>query len=452
MMLAAQELQAATGGRWVGDVPESVECIVSDSRDFPAGAAFLALRGPSFDGHNFAAELAGRAALLIGDEAGAVQWQQLPTAQLIVDDTLRAYGAIARAWRDKLPTCTLLAITGSYGKTSLRSLLEHLLGGLGYRLAATRANLNNLIGVPQTLLAVPFDAEVAVVECGISEVGEMGRLAAIVAADIALFTGIASAHGEGLGGLAGVVREKSRLLEEQPADGIAILGNGVGTLFAAQGVRMPAATVDVDVAQAAVRWQLSGSRLRLTCGNESAELTLRLPAEHWAANMALAATAVRQVAERSGKAQPALAGLAALLVDWQPVAGRMQELSGRSGARILNDAYNANPVSMQAAIDTLRRLPGRRTAILGDMAELGEGSESLHAALQLAGLDRVLLIGPRMRAALQPGFLWAASTAEAVPLVAAWQLEANETLLLKASRSMKLEQLLPALTEANDAL
>ncbi|MBL4760255.1 MAG: UDP-N-acetylmuramoyl-tripeptide--D-alanyl-D-alanine ligase, partial [Mariprofundaceae bacterium] len=205
MYLSGLDIQHATRGQWFNQTPSQIEHIQieriqTDSRHFEQGDAFLALRGPSFDGHAFAPQVADKASALIGDQQGIQPWSDLKTPQLEVADTLLALGDIAHAWRKKLSNTTIIAITGSYGKTTIRSMLMHVFNALSIKTTATHANLNNLIGVPMTLLNIAKDTEVALIECGISEVGEMQRLSEIVQPDIAILTGITNAHAEGLGG------------------------------------------------------------------------------------------------------------------------------------------------------------------------------------------------------------------------------------------------------------
>ena len=439
MRLSGSEIAQATRGRWRDRAPEVITEVVTDSRGFKSGQTFLALRGPHFDGHQFALAIADQATALIGDREGVRLWDDLNACQLEVEDTLKALGDIAHAWRLQLRQTTVMAISGSYGKTSLRSLLAHGFTGLGFNVAATRANLNNLVGVPQTLLATLADADIALIECGISEPGEMARLARIVSPDVAILTGFAAAHTEGLGGLNGVIREKSALLSHLAADGWCALGSGVRLQLERQGIAIPAPLIAAEDA-GAVDWQLDGRRLALSRGEESAELELPLPAPHWAANMALAADIILRLLGKKGQ-QRSLAEVAAILSDWRPPAGRMQLLRGNGGATIIDDCYNANPASMQAALNTLAAMEGRRVAVLGEMAELGEETEAGHAGLLLAGIDRVYLVGPAMQAlaARHPEAHWFATTAEAVAHLADCRFDGGDTILVKASRRMGLE-------------
>jgi len=450
MRLSGIELMQATGGDWRKGVPESISGISTDTRKFIEGHAFLALRGPNFDGHRFAEKIVSEARALIGDRQGAQLWDNLDTPQLQVEDTLTALGDIANAWRNRLSRTTVIAITGSYGKTTVRSMLAHIFKSLGVRTAATHANLNNLIGVPTTLLGIDESAEIALIECGISEQGEMERLSQIVQPDIAVITGISAAHSSGLGGIKGVAREKSRLMSHLLAQGWCLFGTGVSQHLKDEIV--PHASVDMDRAEDnIVRWHLEGRSLQLATQHDMAELTLALPARHWAANMALAATVVlKYFAGQPAQAMPGLTAIADALSGWKAVDGRMATVTGVNGVTILDDSYNANPVSMQAALDTLAQLPGRKTAIIGDMAEL-EHPDRAHAGLDVAGIDRVILVGRNMQAlkAGQPEALWFATTDAA----AAWlkaelnSFGSNDYVLIKASRSMQLDRLVRAMVE-----
>ncbi len=398
MRLTGKELKQASQGEWVNDKQaDEVEGIGTDTRDFVKGHAFLALRGPSFDGHEHAQQIADDATALIGDDIGVLQWQALSTPQLKVADTLQSLGDIAGFYRSRLQHTKVIAITGSYGKTTVRSMLEHIAQALDVEVAATQANFNNLIGVPKTLLNIEMNADIALIECGISEQGEMLRLSEIVQPDAVVVTGLSQAHGEGLGGIQGIALEKAQLLAHLHQDGWAVLGQGVAELFA--GVEHK--TVDMLAMENpdAVAWSLQGKTLvlrhsQLRDTQSECQFDLLLPAKHWAADMALAATVMLKLAQDLDKPWT-LKEISTALESWQPVQGRMA-IYPLSGFTLIDDAYNANPVSMQAALDTLADLEGHRTAILGDMLELGEDAKQLHEQLDLHDIDEVLTVGNLM--------------------------------------------------------
>lgn len=453
MRMTGIELQQATNGTWHGEPPAMISGIGTDSRDFTPGHAFLALRGPNFDGHRYADTIATQAAALIGDRHGISLWGGVERPVLEVSDTLQALGDIAAAWRTRLHDTSVIAVSGSYGKTTVRTMLAHCFGKMGKVVAATRANLNNLIGVPATLLSIPEVCDLAIIECGISERDEMDRLGRIVRPDVVVLTGLSAAHGEGLGGLAGIAAEKAALLRYLCDDGWAALGEGVRPTLLQYGQTIPASAFSQgDNDEHVVRWQLQGTQLTLTCGEERVLLTLPLPARHWAANMALCASVIRNWFRLHDEAVT-LAAIAGALADWQTPGGRMHQLSGRNDSLVLDDCYNANPASMQAALDTLAELDGRRIAILGDMAELGADAAAQHAAMDVDGIDELWLIGPNMQHLAQrhPAAHWFPTTSAAEAGLKGLSLTADDRILVKASRSMRLESIVRLLTAEENA-
>ncbi len=449
MYLSGLDIQHATRGQWRNQLPDEIKQIQikhlqTDSRHFNQGDAFLALRGPNFDGHAFAQQVSDKACALIGDHQGIQNWSDLKVPQLEVSDTLLALGDIAHVWRKKLTATSVIAITGSYGKTTIRSMLAHTFNALGIKTTATHANLNNLIGVPMTLLGVPEDAEIALIECGISEMGEMQQLSKIVQPDIAILTGITSAHSEGLGGVEGVAHEKSLLLKQLLPQGWCALG---------EGVRKQLKDMKHDCMETFVGWQLQGKTLSFSYKDESASLTLPLPAPHWGSNMAFVASIVLQYGQKH-QHPISLKAITSALATWQAVEGRLQTLSGINHCVILDDSYNANPISMQAALHTLAAMPKRRIAILGDMAELGDDAEYAHKQLDVSDVDMLMLVGTHMHALHQqiPASQWFANTA----LLLTWLREhqamftAQDTILIKASHSIKLHLVVELLAEQGD--
>jgi UDP-N-acetylmuramoyl-tripeptide--D-alanyl-D-alanine ligase len=445
MRLTGLEIQQVTKGHWLNTIPESIDGVQTDTRQFPDKHAFLALRGPNFDGHQFASAIASQAQALIGDVQGTRLWKDIDIPQLEVSDTLQALGDIAHAWRNKLANTSVIAITGSYGKTTIRSMLEHVFSSLGYNTAATQANLNNRIGVPMTLLQISEYTDIALIECGISEIGEMQKLASIVNPDIAIITGITSAHAEGLGGTEGVAKEKSILLNHLKNHGWSAWGRGVSEQIAAYTSQSP---IDLNVS-----WQLQGNTLTLNHHGETAHITLALPAAHWAENMAFVSTIVLHYCQQHQ--QPvSVFEIAKALEEWKPVSGRLQAVSGIYDSTILDDSYNANPISMQAALNTLASLPQRRVAILGDMAELGNHSGMLHAQLDVSGVDRLMLVGKDMELLHKqyPDSLWFTDTDSLLTWLEKNKntFSATDTILIKASRSMQLDRAVAVLSKQGD--
>jgi len=449
MRMTGRELQTSTRGVWHGTPPFEVLGLSTDTRTLRKGEVFLALRGPTFDGHRFGPEAVerGASALVVdrkGDGAGDALWQSMRLPQLVVNNTLDALGDIASAWRKQL-SGTVVAITGSYGKTTVRSMLEHGLRCLGLNVAATKANDNNLIGVPKTILSIEQDVDIALVECGVSEAGEMRRLARMLQPDVAMIIGLAPAHAEGLGDLRGVAHEKGALLQHVTENGCAVLGAGVSAVMRDQGFSPDVACMDMDDSPdgSVVRWQIRDSHCLLRLGGETATVELNVPAQHWAADMALAATVIHHLTQKE------IGAIAEALSGWRAVPGRMQCLSGIHASTIIHDAYNANPVSMAAALDTLRRMPGRHFAVLGDMAELGEASAFLHAALDVSGMNGLILAGRRMKvlADICAMAQWVPDADAAMMAAKKLSLGAGDVVLVKGSHCMGLEKVVDALME-----
>lgn len=449
MRMTGRELQANTRGIWHGVPSSEVFGLSTDTRSLKKGSAFLALRGPRFDGHRFGADaMANGASILIGDTQGNGLWQSMQTPRLEVKDTLDALGDIAGAWRRQL-SATVVAITGSYGKTSVRSMLEYALRHMGLHVTATKANDNNLIGVPQTLLSIEDDADIAVVECGISEAGEMKRLASMVQPDIAIMVGLAPAHVQGLGDLHGVAQEKGVLLQHLTENGCAMLGSGVSAIMRNQDCSPNVFCIDMDdtMDNSVVRWKIQRNHCLLQLSGETATVELDVPAWHQAANMALVATVIHHLRRTEiGEIADALSG-------WRTAPGRMQRLQGIDESIIIHDAYNANPASMHAALDTLKAMQGRHFAVLGDMAELGKSSQTMHAELDVSGLESLILVGQQMKALADvcTEAQWFPDVETAISVLWVWNLRKDDVVLIKGSRCMKLEAVVNVLIQGRNA-
>ena len=416
--------------------------ISTDTRAIPPGALFVALRGARFDAHDFLTEAvaAGAAAVVVEDGARGAG---LGVPVLVVPDTLAALGVLARYQR-RAWNAPVIAVGGSNGKTTTKELLRAALGAV-FEVHATRGNLNNQIGVPLTLLSTPPSTDLVVAEVGTNHPGEIALLRDIVEADIAVVTTVQEEHLEGFGDLAGVMAEELSLCD------------GVGIAV------VPAAEPDV-VAEAQRRAQrvitagLDLGDVRPTawgmhddgCGwfrLGEHECRVPVPGVHNLANAMLAVA----VARECGVSDDAIArGVArTTLPPMRSAVGPLGE------ALLINDAYNANPGSMRAALALLVTLAPERpkVAILGSMRELGVRAPELHDALIREALATdiavIAVVGdcalaaarvapgdPRIVAADTPDALW--------PLLRPW-LARHAVILLKGSRGVRLEQLLPAL-------
>jgi UDP-N-acetylmuramoyl-tripeptide--D-alanyl-D-alanine ligase len=417
--------------------------ISTDTRSISPGALFVALSGERFDAHDFlpAAAAAGAVAAIVRTGTPPVAGLSM----LEVPDPLRAFGALARARRAAIPG-PVVAITGTNGKTSTKEMLAAALR-TRYVTYATRANLNNLVGVPLTILEAPEGTEALVVEAGANLPGEIARYREIIAPEVVVITNAVAGHLEGFGSLDGVVEEKLSLAEG--AD-LAVVGVHPPALEA--GARRRARRVRTAALDGAGlvpdRVELrEDARPVLTLGGN--RFTLAARGLHQADN----AVRVWAVAEELGLD---LRAVAAALERFTLPAGR-GDLLQVGNLTILNDCYNANPQSFRSAVATARSLRrGRRLVfVAGTMRELGADSTALHAeiARELVDLDPDLLAAvgdfvPALEAyagRLGDRLLTAADPIALAPILSD-RLRGDEVVVLKASRGVALERILPALT------
>jgi UDP-N-acetylmuramoyl-tripeptide--D-alanyl-D-alanine ligase len=422
-----------------------LSAVNTDTRTVGTGNLFVALRGDRFDGHDFLADAVekGAAALVVSDAAAAAN---LGVPVYVVPDTTVALGTLGR-YRRRAWGRTVVAVAGSNGKTSTKELTS---AALGSRLSvyATRGNLNNHVGVPLTLLAIPDDADVAVVEIGTNHPGEVATLRAIVEPDVAIVTSIGEEHLEGLGDLGGVLREESAVF-----DGVRVAIVPAAQPEVGDAARTVArSTVSAGLDRGDVRpdsWSIApdGAGV-LRFGDIEVRPPLR--GEHNLRNAMLAIATARTLGLSFEDAASGIARTPAL-----PMRSAWLEI-GRF--TVINDAYNANPGSareslrMLAALDT----PRQRVAILGSMLELGAAGPTLHdeiAQLALAGPASIVAgIGEfaRALAAVAPGdarVIGAPDVPELWPNLVS-RLAPDAVILLKGSRGTRLERLIPLIEEA----
>jgi UDP-N-acetylmuramoyl-tripeptide--D-alanyl-D-alanine ligase len=446
------EAAAWVGGVLTGDDGEFAG-VSTDTRSLEAGELFVALEGPNFDGHEFigSAVERGAAGAVVAREIGA------PLAGIRVADTLSALGALAGAWRQ---TCdpTVVGVTGSSGKTTVKELLAAILSTVDQTLV-TRGNFNNEVGVPLTLFRLEPGHRYAVIEMGANHVGEIARLAAIARPDVGLITMAGPSHLEGFGDLDGVARGKGEMFTALSPEGTAILNADDAYADFWRELSAHARVVcfglgpDADVKARGVeplKGDVPGSRFELITPAGAIDIELPLPGRHNVMN-ALAAAAAAQAA--GAGLEQIRAGLAVA----RGVAGRLNLTTGPGDVRIIDDTYNANPASVTAALDVLVNLPGRAWAVLGDMGELGPDAESLHrqigAAARARGVERLYALGPLSRSTAA-GFGADAvhcDNLEALLRRLEPELEGDVNLLVKGSRMMRLERLVEALIAAAPA-
>lgn len=453
-----EELAEATGGRWIGLPPAELAGVSTDTRTLAPGLLFVALRGERFDAHDYLAEAASRgAAAAVVAEEWACRNPSAPLPLLAVADTLAALGLVARHHRRRF-RIPVVGVTGSNGKTTTREMIAAILGTRGLVLK-TEGNLNNEVGVPLTLLRLAPEHRSAVVEMGMSNPGEIARLAAIAEPYVGVVTLAAPAHLAGLGTVDGVADAKAELYAGLPDTGIAIAnaddarmlkraqtsGRRMLTFAAAAGRRG-----DVVVLEVTSQGE-DGLRFVLGVGNR--EVPVHIPGLVGAHNAANAAAAAAAAIALGCTDREIVEGLASV----KPVGRRLRLDRLPSGARLVDDCYNANPASMSAAVKTLAALAGggaRAVAVLGDMLELGDYEAEAHrnvgAEAAGAGVKLLAGFGPRSRetvAAARAGGVAVFHTEDMDELVR-WAREnvvPTDVLLVKGSRGMRLERLVEGL-------
>jgi UDP-N-acetylmuramoyl-tripeptide--D-alanyl-D-alanine ligase len=459
---AARDAAAWTGARIErGDAAHAFTSVSIDTRTLAPGALFVAIRGDHHDAHDFLANaLAAGASGLLVERADAVPANAaLPV--LVAADTTRALGALAAGHRASFAG-PVVAITGSNGKTTSKEMCAAILRELGPCLA-TQGNLNNQFGLPLTLLRREAEHRTLVVELGMNHRGEIAPLAAIANATVGVVTTIGTAHIEFLGSRENIAEEKGDLTAAVRSDGVAVLP-GDDPLGRAQAKRCRARVVlfgrGADCGVRATNVRPDGDGFAFTLATPQGEIALRAAGlgEPTVTN-ALAASAACLAAGAT------LAQVAAGLAKYAPAKGRMQRVQLASGALVIDDTYNANPQSMEAALASLARLrgSGRAFAVLGDMGELGAHAEEGHRQIGArAGELRIDALYPLGQQAplLRDAALGAGLDAARIHLLASHDeiasalrktLRSGDVVLVKGSRSMRMERVVEALSGTKDA-
>ena len=462
MAWTLEEIITATGGKLEGRPRASrFDEIVTDSSKVRTGSVFVALKGERFDGHRFVKDAINRGAgcLVVHQPLRAADLRTV--AAVKVPDTLRALGDLAHFRREQYRP-KVLAITGSNGKTTTKEMLAAILQraslnrhSLTGRVLKTEGNFNNLVGLPLTLLRLRKQHRVVVVEMGTNRPGEISRLAEIAAPDLAIITSVAPAHLEGLNSLVGVAKEKGALFSSMRPGGMIVVNlddpwvQRLGQKFG--GRKVTYGEGGQIRAESGSLLDSGAMRFTLRAGDQRAQVRLNLVGQHNIAN-ALGAAAMAYSLGIS------LSAIRRGLESVKPYSMRMQ-LEKWRGIGIINDAYNANPASMIAALKTLAEINsrGERIAVLGDMFELGKQSQREHlrlgSYLARARLDRAYLLGERApdvrRGALRSGMksdqvIVGESHSDIGKRLRA-HLNKGDWLLIKGSRGMKMETVLSEL-------
>lgn len=440
------QLATSTRGRVIGaDV--RVTGVTTDSRHVRSGDLFVALKGDNHDGHDHVASAAsgGAAAALVARPLAV----QLP--QLVVADTLLALGDLARDARTHMHA-RVIGVTGSNGKTTVKSLVASILGVHG-KTHASAGNFNNEIGLPLTLLAMPPETQYAVLEMGAGKPGDIAYLASIARPHVGLVNTVTAAHLERMGSLQGIAQTKGAIYTALPDDGVAIInadnafaGYFTGLAGKRRIVRFGLhGTADVH----AVDMSIGATTNRFTLCTPQGQVVVTLPlgGRHNVAN-ALAATAIACALDVP------LATIATGLAGVSVVAGRLAMRRMPNGWTLIDDSYNANPGSVDAAIDVLLLVPGEHWLVLGDMAELGPAARDMHAAVgkraREQGVDRLYTLGAMAQAASVAFGAGARHFANRDALVAALHedLHAGVTCVVKGSRVSAMERVVASLDPA----
>ena len=419
--------------------------VSKDSRSVQAGDLYVALKGERFDGHQFVVEAGKKGAVAAMVEA----YQEVDLPQLRVTDSQLALGRLAAAWRQSY-SGVVVGVTGSNGKTTVKEMTAAILQQKG-KVLATQGNLNNEIGMPLTLLELSADDDYAVIEMGANHRGEIEYLTNISHPDVALITNAGPAHLEGFGSLEGVAEAKGEIYSGLVETGTAIINADDdfagywSSLCADKKVMRFSLEHEADVKG---DWQASdqGGELSINTALGSCQIHLKVPGRHNAMN-ALAACAAAMAAGAD------LKDVKQGLSTFEAVRGRLNIIQAGSGVCLIDDTYNANPGSLKAGIDVLKTLAGEHWLVLGDMGELGAESEQLH---RLAGqharsmnVNKLLATGEYSQAAVaafgEQGKYF--STQDELIAFIKQALHENVNILIKGSRTMRMEKVVEALTE-----
>jgi len=442
--LTLSEIATACDGELIGSDQE-ITAVVTDTRKISAGSLFVALKGERFDGHDYAASaIAAGAVAVVSD-------RHLDVASYVkVSATTLAYGCIARLIRNAF-IGPVVCITGSNGKTTVKDWLSQSLSGKN--VLKTRANLNNQIGVPQTLLELESHHEIAVIEAGTSVPGEIERLANIASPDVVVLTNASGSHFEGFGSLEGIAREKGDLISGAALNATVILNSDdpffdywCGLADDRQ-ISSFGFTNSADLYADDIVLGAESSAVTMRYRGESICVVVAGAGKHTIANgmavvLAMVAVGIHFSSAVKKLAFPVL------------VSGRLERLRTKNEALLINDCYNASPTSVEAAIDVLAIQPVEKTwLILGALGELGEQQDSIHQRLGIyameKGISYLVCVGPVAGIA---GISFRSSGGHAIfcdtheeAAAAVCALDNRHAILVKGSRSAKMENVIEAL-------
>lgn len=447
-MFSVSEIAAIVRGELAAESAETPARIVHDSRLVEEGDLFVALPGARTDGHGFLDEAFERGACgaILTDRSRA------PTSArglIVVADPLAALQTLASAWRALLPG-TIVAVTGSNGKTTTRSFLAHLLRET-WNIHEAPANYNTEVGLPIALLAMSSSAEIGVFELGTEAPGEIAFLASILRPTVAILTAVGPSHLAGFGSLDAIAEEKWSLVDAIPPEGLAFVnGDSAHLLDRTESAHCELHTVGLEAGRFRGRVIEAVPRLIVAADTPPMRLETRLLGRHNAVNVLLAAACARRLGLPADTLQERA-------IAFEPLEHRLRPLRAPFGV-ILDDTYNANPASTEGALHVLTAFgePGtQRVFVFGDMLDLGDGTGDLHRrildlALEL-GIDVILPVGDRATAACRDSGskpIVYASPEERLPRLRKLLSGPEEAVVLvKGSRALGLETLVSGLLE-----
>ena len=467
----AAEAAAAAGGRVTGDW--QAKGVSIDTRTIQPGDLFVALKDVR-DGHDFVAQALakGAAAALVSRIPDGVA---ADAPLLLVPDVLKALEGLGAAARARTKA-RVVGVTGSVGKTSTKEMLRAILGGQG-KVHAAEASYNNHWGVPLTLARMPADTDFAVIEIGMNHPGEIAPLARLARLDVALVTTVAPAHLEAFESVEGIAHEKASIMDGLVPGGVAVLNGDIATtnILTAKAAEVGAKAVifgtsaNADWRILSVELSKGATIVRSTANGAALLFKVASPGRHFASN-AIAALAVAQAMG----CDPAIS--ACDIGRWSPPAGRgtreriLMDAVEETAFDLFDDAFNANPASMAAALDVLiaaepqhgvgRHAAGRRIAVLGDMLELGPTEGDLHAAIArhpgLQAVTTIHCVGPRMKALWQAlprnqRGEWTETAAELATRTRSL-IDAGDVILVKGSKGSKVSLVVDGLRKLGQAV
>ncbi len=447
MDMLLSEISACVNGiLWGEDL--KISSISIDTRTLLKGDLYIAIKGDNFDGHSFVnkAEIAGAVAVLVEQKLTT----NLP--QIVVNNSQLALAELAGKWKKKAVVETI-AITGSNGKTTVKELIASILE-LAANVLYTKGNLNNAIGVPLTLLNLNEHHQYAVIEAGANHIGEIAYSCEYVKPDIAVITNVGSAHLEGFGSIKDVAKAKSEIIQSLSTKGIAVLNRDDAFYDYWLDIAKDRKTVSfgmnatADFRAEQIRTTITDSEFEnhfmLLTSTEKIAIKLKLAGQHNVMNALAAAASVAQLGINLELIKQGLERS-------KPVPGRLQPLPGIHGGLIIDDSYNANPNSVKAALQVLLESGGEPWVVLGALAEMGSNSLNIHkelgALIKSMNVVRLLTIGSdaeHTSSSFGKGATFFSSQEQLITFLNN-NLKGNESILIKGSRSQKMEKIVAQL-------